>query len=1007
MAGGFNSSLLASARWADPAYMAEKYYFKPGDFWLGRNPHNFDQAIGVEPTEHLFMCASTGSGKGRNVIINNIALWPGNVVAYDPKGDLPVVCAPARGEGDKYTKQNAMSQKVIVLDPLHHSKCEKRYRGYYDPLSSLDPNDDGFRRNCRFVAEMLIKVPEDQNHAEWVKMGRDLVKTIIEHVLTTQLYDETPDDRNIFTVLNLLKKGRKDTFNSYVDDLVADGEISEDEAVQKRAKRPDPFIMLFEEIAQNPYSAHLRDDADSFLDEYKNTPKTFTNMRKEAVRGIQWITEDKRFEQALIGTRNGVPQYRESQKFDPRELKQNPEGISVFIVMPSDEMETFAPWVQAVFLGIFAAMRRTPLHPDIKHPTLGILDEFSSLGKQEFIANAFDTIRDEGMRLLVVVQQMGWLFDTYGKRAESFVENTCARLFFGNVGQSAVDYLVKALGETEIIKFVTTKSKQHAKMEGSSTSDATNSQTSVAEGTSETRSFGSASTVNESTSQAEGTSHAENRQRSTTNARNWNWNNSINWSNGKNWGQGNGRTMGRQYGPHIFWEGLEHSTSYGTSLNKNKGGSHSKGGANARGGGGSVSDQSGQGVTDTVNSTTTKQTGSSETTNENTSYQKSRTVTKTTGETHTETENESDTWTEGESVAEQYHKKPLVESHEFRIYLGRVPENEHDHPSYPGLMLAIIGNEQPLLLRRSNYDQDPFFEGLFSEHPKFPMIGYGEQPMLGYEFTPDHVFEVKLPEILKDTGYELDCLVRPYSSFSEGEEIFVLRNPDGEEAVATANRSGRVLAPPKGEDGAIGIKVWDREGAKNLDDKMSGFFLPFEKIEGDIKTAAEKAKAEAENREKERIRKEQEELKRAAKKAQEALEHEARMEWLDLNAACERYAWQTYSRWLCAGVLFPTVCAVFAFFVVAWLDTVLLGYDGDGITLFGTLAAIIAVVLSWGYVGAKYQDIEEEHRQKERELDKKYREVNAKVKHLHFRTPHKRRLTLEFIPEVFGDLWDF
>ena len=148
-------------------------------------------------------------------------------------------------------------------------------------------------------------------------------------------------------------------------------------------------------------------------------------------------------------------------------------------------------------------------------------------------------------------------------------------------------------------------------------------------------------------------------------------------------------------------------------------------------------------------------------------------------------------------------------------------------------------------------------------------------------------------------------------------------------------------------------------------------------------------------------------MRRAAEKAQEALEHEARTEWLDLNAKCERYAWQTYSRWISAAVLFPTVNAVFAFMVVAWLDTVLLGYDGDGITLFGTIAVIIAVILSWGYSGAKFQDIEEEHSQKERELDKKYRQVNAKVKHLHFRSPHKCRLTLEFIPEVLGDMWDF
>ena len=39
-------SLLATARWADPAYISDKYFFEPGDIWIRRNPHNFDSAVG-------------------------------------------------------------------------------------------------------------------------------------------------------------------------------------------------------------------------------------------------------------------------------------------------------------------------------------------------------------------------------------------------------------------------------------------------------------------------------------------------------------------------------------------------------------------------------------------------------------------------------------------------------------------------------------------------------------------------------------------------------------------------------------------------------------------------------------------------------------------------------------------------------------------------------------------------------------------------------------------------
>ena len=98
------SDPLASARWADPAYIADKYPYTSGDYWLGRNPHNFDQSIGVKADKHLFACASTGSGKGRSIIVNNVALWPGSTIVYDPKGDIPAICCAARGDGDEWTK---------------------------------------------------------------------------------------------------------------------------------------------------------------------------------------------------------------------------------------------------------------------------------------------------------------------------------------------------------------------------------------------------------------------------------------------------------------------------------------------------------------------------------------------------------------------------------------------------------------------------------------------------------------------------------------------------------------------------------------------------------------------------------------------------------------------------------------------------------------------------------------------------------------------------------------
>lgn len=886
MAEGYQqSSALASARWADPAYISDKYYFEPGDIWLGRNPHNFDQAVGIRPDEHVFICASTGSGKGRSVITNNILLWPGSLVVYDPKGDLPAVCAPGRGEGDAYATE-PMGQKVIVLDPLGHSKSDDKYLGYYDPVTSLDRDDPGFRGMCSFLAEALIKVPDDSNHAEWAKMGRGFLATIIEHVVSTPDYDDEPEKRNLFTVLNLLKKGRRDLQIQYCEELVEKGELDRSEFNKRLESLGDPYVLLFDEIAQNPHNSYLRDDGEKWRQSYLKTAKTFTSIRDEAVRGLDWITKDMGMETALVGTKKGSPVLPSSQRFDPRDLKQDPGGVSLFIVLASDQMETYGAWVQAVFMGIFASMRRTALHPDIKHPTLGIIDEFSSLGKQDYIANALDTIRDEGMRLMIAVQQFGWMHDLYGKRTESFLANAGVKLFFGDPGETATDYLVKLLGETEIIKYAKTHNSSLAQMKGTQSSEARSASSSVAQGETYTEQFGSADTIGESAAFAQGSSHAKQRSESRSRSEQWNWSKSTNWSDGRNWGEGSGTSMGRNYGPHVFWEGLEHSTSYGSTLNRSRGGSHSRGGADSRGGGGSTTKQSTRGTTDTVSETLTNTQSASRTTNQSTSEARTRTETVTTGEVHTIGSNQSETFTEGESVAESFHKKPLLEHHEFRKYLSAVPEDEHDHPAYPGLMLAIIGREDPVLLRRSNHDQDRYFEGLFSKHPKFEFLDYDAQPVLGFELTPETVVSFAMPTKLDGIAERPEVLQRRLSRFKVDDDLFRVRGEiQGENRleIMKARLPGRVLSIDQSTpERFLTLRFFTRQSAVSEGVRAAYIFGPFIAEQKRLSDLDEAERRRLEELERQRRRKEEDEAARRASDS-EALRtiEDSRIAWRD------------------------------------------------------------------------------------------------------------------------------
>lgn len=714
-----DSNALATARWADPDYISDRYYFRPGDIWIGRNPHNFDQAIGYRDDRHVLVCAGSRSGKGRSFIVNNLALWPGSAVVYDPKGELPSILAPRRGhEGDAYC--DGMGQEVFVLDPLNHADVDAKYRAFFDPLSGLDREDrDGELATwAKRIADSLIQYDPGTEASEWAKRAVRLTALIIMHVVTER---KIPDDkRNLITVLHLVLEGAEDVFENLRRRLDP----------KMRDKIPDPMIILLDEMIENgACRGWIAREARSLKRQAELTPRYFESVRGEAADKLDWF-KSAGIERTITGGINGVQEMAPSRQFDPRTLKTDPRGVSVFIVLPIDDLKTYGPWLEAVFTGIFASIRQVRGKPASGHQILGVLDEFSSLGYQEYIASSMDNIAGAGMKLAIILQNFGKLKDLYGDEMESFFSNAGLEIYFGKIGQAATDYISRELGETEIVKFARNFSSSRSESQTASQAD----------------SYGQTEGDGGSRSTTQSQSSAQSR------GRGWNWSSATNWSDARNWGKSEGRSMGRNYGPHIFFEGLEHSNNYGTSLSSNRGGAHTKGGSKVKGGSRSEQFTDTQGTSETIGS----------------SWNRSTTTTRTFTDSHTEG------YQIGEGVAESFHKKPLLEAHEINSYLRPLSEEDLDHPAFPGLALVRIQGEEPFLVRRSNYDQDPYFERTFSVDPVHGYIPLSHQPMLGYQYTQEHLLEFSLPEQLVGAGYIGKALARRFQWVDHRTEIYEL-----------------------------------------------------------------------------------------------------------------------------------------------------------------------------------------------------------------------------------------
>jgi type IV secretion system protein VirD4 len=90
-----------------------------------------DYGIGSRDNRHVLTVAGSRCGKGVSLLVPNLLLYDGSILAIDPKGELARITARARRE---------KGQKVVVLDPFGEN-------GRY-PSGSFSPLDEPRRDAC-------------------------------------------------------------------------------------------------------------------------------------------------------------------------------------------------------------------------------------------------------------------------------------------------------------------------------------------------------------------------------------------------------------------------------------------------------------------------------------------------------------------------------------------------------------------------------------------------------------------------------------------------------------------------------------------------------------------------------------------------------------------------------------------------------------------------------------------------------------------------------------------
>lgn len=436
-----HNTKIATAKWANPQDVENKYPYKQGNFWLGRLPIPNEPPIGYNDDRHICLVSGNRGGKGTTSIVNNLALWPGSCVVIDPKGENALVTAARRGQGSEYIAADSMGQAVYVLAPMSKAaEIPEQYRACFNPLDALDPEDDESIDEAGMLADAIV-VSGNSDDPFWEESARNLIKGLILYVLTSKVFAH--EERNLITVRR----------------LITHGDFKEVEYLGDKYKGNNPHKLLFANMRENKCFGHIISGVgETFL---HMADKMFSSVLQTANTNTEFLDSP------------GMQKCLAKSDFKISDLKTSSTGVSLYLTLPQRYMNTHFRWLRMMTTLTITEMEKTKGQPKCGHRVLMVLDEFAGLKRMKIIEDAIAQMAGHGLKMMYILQSLSQLKAVYKDNWETFLGNAGLKLFFAIEDQFTRKWISDFVGETEIIRNTKTESSQ----EGFSESTAEGSQT--------------------------------------------------------------------------------------------------------------------------------------------------------------------------------------------------------------------------------------------------------------------------------------------------------------------------------------------------------------------------------------------------------------------------------------------------------------------------------------------------------------------------------------------------
>jgi type IV secretion system protein VirD4 len=386
---GRHAGLGGSARWSG---LLDEWAnpWSPGMVLLGRSKYDPSWLVGIHDDRHVCTIATSRAGKGRSVVQPNLLTWPGSVICIDPKGENAAISALKRGHGGPGLS-GCLGQTVRILDPLNEieNPALQTLRVKFNPIDMLDPGAPDYVERVRTIADALV-VPGENKDTFFDNAARSLIAGVIDYVRMSPNVGN--DERNLATVRGIL--------------IHPDGP-------------PLDEMSEMGGLAQAG-AAGMKGGGENSTKDVLFTAITHTD----------WLDS------------SGMQEALSASDFALKDLSDG--NSTLYLVLPPHELDNHARFLR---LFINLTLKAASQGRKGAHATLFLLDEVYSLGTLTLLSKSAGLLAGYGVKLWLILQNIGQLQELYPKNWETFLGNAGIWTVFAMNDATTAQYLSDRLGK--------------------------------------------------------------------------------------------------------------------------------------------------------------------------------------------------------------------------------------------------------------------------------------------------------------------------------------------------------------------------------------------------------------------------------------------------------------------------------------------------------------------------------------------------------------------------------